>query len=301
MIEEVKLPFPYENLHALALLDWDGSESSEVFQRLMADISTRLARANETFEPQQEYGSQQTTTQVEKQIHETPLTFTVAALAHVETSETQNAVQLANLTQQSFKFVFHPRTVSIQEEKYRLSNGALDLVGAVHALTKTQRFKRLVFDELILVTSKADADKESETDVAIAFENQCYFMRETLPFAKNVAVVSTYTWDRLLRTEVIPTNASGRRALQPYLLLSFAIIALARSMSAPLGYHFDTKGCPLDRCDEVREIDRVFAGGRFCDRCESILENMKSEGKLSNGRLASVRALLSAAGIGRVS
>ena len=40
MIEEVELPFRFEDLHTPSLLDWDGSKDFSEFRRLVKDIST---------------------------------------------------------------------------------------------------------------------------------------------------------------------------------------------------------------------------------------------------------------------
>jgi formylglycine-generating enzyme required for sulfatase activity len=39
MIEEVELPFRFEDLHTLSLLDWDGSKDISEFRRLVEDIA----------------------------------------------------------------------------------------------------------------------------------------------------------------------------------------------------------------------------------------------------------------------
>src|SRR5215510_7854191 len=39
MIEEVELPFRFEDLHTLSLLDWDGSKDISDFRRLVEDIA----------------------------------------------------------------------------------------------------------------------------------------------------------------------------------------------------------------------------------------------------------------------
>src|SRR5215471_12808657 len=42
MIEEVELPFRFEDLHTPSLCDWDGSKDFSAFRRLVEDISTIL-------------------------------------------------------------------------------------------------------------------------------------------------------------------------------------------------------------------------------------------------------------------
>ena len=48
MIEEVELPFRFEDLHTLSLLDWDGSRDFSEFRKLVNDISTILGLSRAT-------------------------------------------------------------------------------------------------------------------------------------------------------------------------------------------------------------------------------------------------------------
>jgi len=47
MIEEVELPFRFEDLHTPSLLDWDGSRDSRDFRKLVGDISAKLSDSGE--------------------------------------------------------------------------------------------------------------------------------------------------------------------------------------------------------------------------------------------------------------
>jgi hypothetical protein len=234
-----------------------------------------------------------------------PITFTVAPLGRGYQPETQNTVTLANTAQKAFKFVFRAETVPIEEDKYKLTNGALDLRKAVGDLLRHESFKRLASGQLIFVTSKPDSDQDSADQYgSLSLEEQCYFYHdslqfdeslpfdEILPFAKNVSIVSTYIWDHLPRIIGVPTTNSGRRALEPYLFLSFAMIALSRCIDMPLPHHTETRGCPLDYCDTVQEIDRFFQGGRLCDECERILQTKRRNGEITAEQLDSVKKLL---------
>jgi hypothetical protein len=69
--------------------------------------------------------------------------ITVVPLGHVYIPETQNAVSLANTKQEAFRFVFRANVVPIEENKYKLKNGALDLDEAVRDLLRRQTFRRL--------------------------------------------------------------------------------------------------------------------------------------------------------------
>ena len=54
----------------------------------------------------------------------------------------------------------------------------------------------------------------------------------------------------------------------------------------------ETRGYPFDYCDDVREIDRFFQGGRLCDECERFLEKSRRNGQITGEQLDSVKKLL---------
>jgi hypothetical protein len=234
-----------------------------------------------------------------------PITFTVAPLGRAYIPETQNTVVLANMAQKAFKFEFRAEIVPIEEDKYTLQNGALDLRKAVGDLLRHESFRRLASEQLILVSSKPDSDQDSARDYKdMSLVEQCYFYHDSLafdesvpfeessPYAKNTAIISTYIWDHLPSIAEVSKTNSGRRALEPYLFLSFAMIALSRCIDMPLPHHTETRGCPLDYCDTVQEIDRFFQGGRLCDECEHVLQTKHQDGEITAEQLDSVKKLL---------
>lgn len=221
--------------------------------------------------------------------HPEPITFTVAPLGHVNIPETENAVILANVMQGAFRFMFHSDVVFIKEDKYKLKNGALDLDKVVRALLKRQRFRRLASGRLILVTSKPYADPSDECADQDLID-QCYFYDDGLSFAKNISIVSTYIWDRLPNRADLFITASGRRALQPYLLLMFAI-TVVNQLTNMLA-HQETRGCPFDYCYQVQDVDRFFERGSVCDECERTLQIKCRGGEITADQLDSVKKLL---------
>jgi TIR domain len=229
-----------------------------------------------------------------------PITFTVIPLGRAYIPETQHTVSSANIAQKAFKFEFRAQTVPIEEDKYTLPNGALDLCKAVGDLLRCNRVRPSTSEQqLILVTSLPDSDPDSARDYAnLTLIEQCYFYHDSLslddsvPYAKNTAIVSTYIWDHLPTITEVSTTHAGRRALEPYLYLSFANIALSRCIDMPLPHHMETRGCPLDYCDDVHEIDRFFQGGRLCDECEHMLQIKQRDGEITANQLESVKRLL---------
>jgi TIR domain-containing protein len=152
--------------------------------------------------------------------------------------------------------------------------------------------------QFILLTSESSSDEESAEDYGKKYGEedvykQCYFLHDSpFPDAKNIAIVSTYVWDNLPSIAKFPKTDLGRRALQPYLLYSFATIALSRCIGVDLPFHTETRGCPLDYCDTVQEIDRFFEKGRLCKECERFLQSRRQEGKITLKQIDSVNEVL---------
>jgi hypothetical protein len=146
-------------------------------------------------------------------------------------------VSTANVIQTAFKFEFRAQPVTIEQDKYTLPNGALDLCKAVGDLLMCNRVRLSNSEQLILLTSLPDSDPDSARDYAdLPLIEQCYFYHDNLslddsvPYAKNTAIVSTYIWDHLPPIKEIFTTHAGRRSLEPYLYLAFANIALSRCL-----------------------------------------------------------------------
>lgn len=231
--------------------------------------------------------------------HRELIDFTVAWLGDAYRSEIQLPVSIANATQDSFRFVLHRDVISIQEDKYKLKNGALDLDKAVRDLLRRRTFKQLAAEQLILVTSKPYSDQDTADNYAnLNLEGQCYYFEEGFSFTKNISLISTYIWDRLPSKPGIPITATPtrHRALEPYLLLAFAAIALNRLTG--MRPHEETRGCLLDYCDDVRDIDRFFEIGHLCDQCERTIQIKRRDAEITLEQIDSVKKLLGKA-IGR--
>lgn len=66
-------------------------------------------------------------------------------------------------------------------------------------------------------------------------------------------------------------SPSGRRVIQPYLLLEFASFSLDTLATLPM--HEETRGCPFDFCSDVHDIDEVFRVGKICAEHRDFLQN----------------------------
>jgi hypothetical protein len=220
--------------------------------------------------------------------------FTIAPVGPAYLPETQNAASIANLVQRSFEFVVDGEQVEIDEATHTLQNRAIDYVAAISGLRANPDFRRRLEGELILVTSNPDSDPETARDYeGHPLREQCYFYRDTFPFAKNLAFVSTFVWQHLPLIERVASTAAGQRHVQPYLMLCFAMIALNRCLGSPLPHHSETRGCPLDYCEVVADIDRFFVGQHgFCDGCIRLLDDKLHSGVVSAAQLRAVQWLL---------
>lgn len=220
--------------------------------------------------------------------------FAIAPMGHAYIPETQNAASIANLTQACFEFVLDTRAVKFNEAKYRLRNGAIDFVTAISDLQDQKDLTRRLSGELILMTADPDSDVESATDYADRpLAEQCYFYHDSFPFAKNLAIVSTYVWQHLPIVEGVRATAAGLREVQPYLLYCFGMIALNRCLRSPLPHHIESRGCPLDYCEVVGDIDRFLIHGRgFCGDCKRLLQERQREGGILPEQLRAIQWLL---------
>ena len=208
--------------------------------------------------------------------------FTIAQIGHAYIPETQNAASIANLLQAGFEFVLDTTSVKFDAAKYQLPNGAIDFVTGIRDLKDDEDLTRRLSGELILMTSDPDSDLESATDYAhLPLHEQCYFYHDSFPFAKNLAIISTYIWQHLPIVEGVQATAAGKRDVQPYLLYSFGMIALNRCLRSPLPHHSESRGCPLDYCEVVGDIDRFLIHGRgFCSDCKRLLQERQRDGDI---------------------
>jgi hypothetical protein len=227
------------------------------------------------------------------------LIFKVAPLGTINSSAADNAISLANNIQKAFYFQFHPEIIPVKDKNFLLSNGAFDLDKAARNLIKRKNFSKFVGDRLILLTSKPYSNQDLLNQYAgkkVNLKEQCYFYDTEA--AKNVALVSTYIWDHLPRMRGLPSTVSGQRALEPYLIYTLGMIALDRCV-AEIHHHETIRGCPLDYCENVRDINRFFTNGRFCDDCErDILKKNVKEGKITTEQVDAIKRILKAA-VGR--
>ena len=67
--------------------------------------------------------------------------FSVVPWGHMNMAELDNAIRAANLSQHSFEFTFIRDIVPILEDRYRLSNGGLDLESAARDLIVAKRLR----------------------------------------------------------------------------------------------------------------------------------------------------------------
>jgi nucleoside 2-deoxyribosyltransferase len=203
--------------------------------------------------------------------------FKVFQLGQLSRSEADCALGLANLTQQAYRFELDPKIFPCEEKRYRLKNGAYDLDGAVKTLLRRARVARPV----IFLTSLAYGDRSTEDD-----PDDGYFSSEALEFDPEASIVSTHEWTKL----------PGERPLQPYILLSLAMIALSRC--ARLQFHRETHGCVFDYCYNTAHIDRVFSSEGLCRECQRRVYTAVQARRATMEQVTSSRKLLNRA-VGR--
>ncbi len=188
-------------------------------------------------------------------------------------AEVRNAIDLANQTQEAFRFTFHDRRFHL-DERYRLKNGGYNLDQAISGLAKRHRLPL----PTIFVTSQPYSDHDSQNDPNGFFFSEFHV-------GDDILVVSTYPWD------VLP----GERRAQPYMLFTLASIGFDRC--AAISIHYETRGCPFDYCDVPSDIDRAFQATLLCSECSRQLDRSLRKGRATLEQAgASVRLLNRAAG-----
>jgi hypothetical protein len=216
--------------------------------------------------------------------------FSVVPWGHINMGELDNAIRSANFSQESFEFSQVQKIVPIQENRYILSSGALDLEKAARNLIKRKQFKSMKSNYTILVTSKPYSTPDAD------IYKESYYFDDNLTFAENVSIVSTYLWEQLPRNPALYVLApDGRRSIVPFLHYCFAMIALDKCVSAPFAYHMQTFGCPFDYCYNPSDIDYFFKNYKFCDACNECLLKEVRTGKASIKNINSVKKLLNIA------
>jgi hypothetical protein len=216
--------------------------------------------------------------------------YLVVPWGDASTGDIANAIGQANMVQNMIHFEYG-ESLPLEANRYLLSQGFLDLDRAAKDLLKKSATKKLVFDRLILVTGKPYSEPgEDATNVTNFIENG-YFLEEKLASNPNVSIVSYWIWQQLPRNKALPAlKPTGRRDIVPYLIYSFGVITLHQMVE--IAFHPDTRGCPLDYCYHVKEIDRFFDNGKFCKECDEYLESKCEEGTLTATQLETVKRLL---------
>ncbi|MEK6705432.1 MAG: toll/interleukin-1 receptor domain-containing protein [Bdellovibrionota bacterium] len=123
-----------------------------------------------------------------------------------------------------------------------------------------------------------------------------YFLDDAILSAgKTLSIVSTFIWERLPRNSRIPAlmELGGWRALGPYLLYAFGMIALGQRLD--IEYHPVSRGCPLDYNLDVFDIDRFFMGGKFCADCEKEIERVTKYNSNLKEEFDAIKILLNVA------
>ena len=196
--------------------------------------------------------------------------YTIVELGNANRAELSNSVGLANQTQDIFNFNLLKKTVPLNE-KYRMPNGGYDLDGAVSKLLKNKQFPR----PIIFVTQAPYTDLEHKK------EKEWYFFADaSLEDNGNAAIISTHLWRSL----------GKKRALETYMLLMFATIAL--EWTAGIQFHRETThGCLMDYCDRPKDIDRVLKSSGLCNHCRSDLEKQILKGRLNSPEVSAIKRL----------
>ena len=226
--------------------------------------------------------------------------MTIVILQDANEMEISNAIDVANASQDSFKFILHPTIIKFKTSKYKLRNGAYDLIKAISDLAKQQTpIQELFSPNQIFVTSLPFSDKSLAKDYSgksILDElSQCYFY-ETFNSPKgNAALISTFIWEHLPpeNNMNLPKSPSGKRALQPYMLLEFASFVL--DPLNDLFFHEETLGCPFDYCNNVQDIDETFRERRICAEHEDFLQEQVEKGRLTKDQLISAHNIFNRA------
>ncbi len=277
-----------ETLESLRKWHWVDLFEGDGYERLMRALRARADKIGATLQVKRDRLSiLPSPTQ--------PIVFNVAPLGAINLTEIDNAISLTNKIQTAFHFKFYPEIISIKDDKFLLSNGALDLDKAVKNLLKRKSINKLVSNKLILITSKPYSNHDALNQYAgknLELIQQCYFY--DTESAKNVALISSYIWDHLPKRRGFPATLSGQRALEPFLVSAFAVIALDRCIGE-IHHHEAIRGCPSDYCENVRDIDRFFLKGRFCDDCENVLKKNVQEGNITTAQVNSIKKILKVA------
>jgi hypothetical protein len=213
--------------------------------------------------------------------------------------EVSNAIEIANDTQDSFKFIYQPEIIKIDLSAFKKQNDAYDFSQVIKKTTEFN-FAHLFDDSpdgVIIVTSLPYTEDDLIDDYLDDRKNldQYLFYDAVKIKNKRIEVISTYIWERLPNKSNprFKRTSSGRRVLEPYLLLMFASCVLDLKKVAP--YHEDTRSCPFDYCNEVKDIDKTFKKGKICDECAAYIQNAIDKKQITDKIRDSVMQLYSRA------
>ncbi len=226
--------------------------------------------------------------------------MTAAILQEANEVEIANTVDIANATQTSFRFTLHPKVIQFDKSAYKLPNGAIDFDNVVDDLVEENKhIQEILPHKPVFITSLPYSDGQLLDEYrgkSLSNElSQCYFHEIYEYPLGNAALISTFIWDHLPQNNNmdLPKSPSGRRALQPYLLFQFASIVL--DPLAELPFHEETRGCPFDYCNDVREIDEAFRVKRLCTEHEEFLKQEVIKAHLTKEQMESAISLFNRA------
>ncbi len=211
-------------------------------------------------------------------------------------AEIANSVQAANLAQDSYSFTLHPVSFSLELDRYLIANGAYDLELAARELRRNGIFDQFGDSNIILVTNTPYSEEGAEVSTYMGKPRPEFYSEADVFGDGRTSIISTYLWEILTPNATLPVLApSGRRALQPYLLSAFAMLALERYVQTES--HPETLACPNDYCHEIQDIDQYYAHGRWLchDKCEPLIRKGLLSGALSAKQWVAVRRLLNRA------
>ena len=200
-------------------------------------------------------------------------TISIIRLGKLPEDEVNQVLYLANEIQKKFHFEYCDEVFPLDDE-YILQNGGYDLCNATKSLVNKVKYKKLP-RPLIVLSAEAlgVAEYGSEPD-------WFYFSSKEEDYDPNITVMS------IQPLKYLPKN----RTLQDYLLMMLATFILTQYGNFP--FHNDTRGCLLDYCNELSEMERCFITGSLCDECLIMLQKIERQGKMSSEDIAATFRLL---------
>jgi hypothetical protein len=196
---------------------------------------------------------------------------TVARIGHLDESEADNIIGIANLCQQLFHFS-EIEDLGVDLSPYKLANGGYDLDNAVKKEVAPESYSL----PLVILTSEPYAVEDRDDE-----PGWFYFYGEIEP---RTSIISTYLWESL----------DSERSLQPYLL--YMLGATLISIYSGLEFHEETKGCIFDFCDEPLDIDKSLKENRFfCGECQHHLNRKIASGAITQDQLIAALRLVNRA------